>query len=36
MLNHGSDLGKQIAKLAVKLAGLEDEKAGKKKFGLFG
>jgi len=36
MLNHGSDLGRQIAKLAVKLAGLEDEKAGKKKFGLFG
>jgi len=36
MLNHGSDLGKQIAKLAGKLAGLEDEKTAKKKFGLFG
>jgi len=36
MLNHGSDLGKQIARLAVKLAGLEGEKSGKKKFGLFG
>ena len=36
MLNHNSDLGRQIAKLAAKLAGLEDEKSGKKKFGLFG
>ncbi len=36
MLNHNSDLGKQIAKFAVKLAGLEGEKASKKKFGLFG
>jgi len=36
MLNHSSDLGKQIAKFAVKLAGLEDEKTVKKKFGLFG
>lgn len=36
MLNHGSDLGKQIAKLALKLACLEPEKAAKKKFGLFG
>jgi pilus assembly protein CpaE len=36
MLNHGSDLGKQIARLAAKLAGLEDEKTAKKKFGLFG
>ncbi len=36
MLNHGSELGKQIARLAGKLAGLEDEKTAKKKFGLFG
>jgi pilus assembly protein CpaE len=36
MLTHNSDLGRQIAKFASKLAGLEDEKATKKKFGLFG
>jgi pilus assembly protein CpaE len=36
MLNPGSDLGKQIARMATKLAGLEDEKSGKRKFGLFG
>jgi len=36
MLNRSSDLGKQIAKLGVKLAGLEEEKAPKKKFGIFG
>lgn len=36
MLNRSSDLGKQIAKLASKLSGLEEEKSGKKRFGLFG
>jgi pilus assembly protein CpaE len=36
MLNRNSDLGKQIAKLAIKLASLEEEKAGKKRFALFG
>jgi len=36
MLNQSSDLGRQIARLALKLAGLEGEKAIKKKFGLFG
>jgi len=34
MLNRNSDLGKQIAKLAQKLSGLEEEKSGNKK--LFG
>ena len=37
MLNRNSDLGKQIAKLAIKLAALEiDEKSTKKRFALFG
>jgi hypothetical protein len=40
MLNRTSELGKQIAKLALKLANLEEEKAApngvKKRFGLFG
>jgi len=36
MLNRSSDLGKQIAKMGMKLAGLEEEKAPKKRFGIFG
>jgi pilus assembly protein CpaE len=38
MLNRTSELGKQMTKLAMKLAGLEEEPAayGKKRFGLFG
>jgi pilus assembly protein CpaE len=36
MLNRNSDLGKQIAKLALKLASLEEDKAGKKRFAFFG
>jgi len=36
MLNRSTDLGKQIARLAVKLAGLEEDKSSKKRFGLFG
>jgi pilus assembly protein CpaE len=37
MLNRNSDLGKQIAKFASKLSGLEEEKTtNKKMFGLFG
>jgi len=36
MLTQSSDLGRQIARLALKLAGLEGEKTAKKKFGLFG
>jgi pilus assembly protein CpaE len=37
MLNRNSELGKQIAKLAIKLAALEiDEKTTKKRFALFG
>jgi pilus assembly protein CpaE len=37
MLNRNSDLGKQIARLAIKLASLEvDEKSMKKRFALFG
>jgi hypothetical protein len=37
MLNRNSDLGKQIAKLALKLASLEvEEKSGKKRFAFFG
>jgi pilus assembly protein CpaE len=37
MLNRNSDLGRQIAKLAIKLASLEvDEKGPKKRFALFG
>jgi pilus assembly protein CpaE len=35
MLNRNSELGKQIAKLAMKLASIE-EKEAKKRFGLFG
>ena len=36
MLNRNSDLGKQIAKLAAKLASLEEEKTSKKRFAFFG
>jgi pilus assembly protein CpaE len=38
MLNSSSDLGRQLAKLAHKLSGLEEERpqGGKKRFGLFG
>jgi pilus assembly protein CpaE len=37
MLNRNSDLGRQIARLAIKLASLEvDEKGPKKRFALFG
>jgi pilus assembly protein CpaE len=36
MLNRNSDLGKQIAKVAAKLTGLEDEKGQKKRFAFFG
>lgn len=36
MLNRSSELGKEITKLALKLASLEEEKAPKKRFGLFG
>ena len=36
MLSRGSDLGKQIARLAMKLANLEEEKGTKKRFALFG
>jgi len=36
MLNHSSELGKQMTKLAQKLSGIEDEKPQKKRFGLFG
>ena len=36
MLNRNSDLGKQIAKLAIKLASLEEEKSNKKRFAFFG
>jgi hypothetical protein len=36
MLNRASELGKQIARCAQKLSGLEEEKTGKKRFGLFG
>jgi hypothetical protein len=39
MLSRTSELGKQIAKLALKLANLEEDKpaaAGKKRFALFG
>jgi pilus assembly protein CpaE len=36
MLNRSSELGKQIAQLATKLAGLEGEKTAKKRFGIFG
>jgi pilus assembly protein CpaE len=37
MLNRNSELGKQVARLAMKLGNLEDDKAkDKKRFGLFG
>jgi pilus assembly protein CpaE len=39
MLNHSSELGKHIGKLAAKLASLQDENKennGKKRFGIFG
>ncbi len=36
MLNRNSDLGKSLAKLALKLTGAEEEKTSKKKFALFG
>jgi pilus assembly protein CpaE len=37
MLNRNSDLGKQISKMAIKLASLEvDEKSTKKRFAFFG
>jgi pilus assembly protein CpaE len=36
MLNRNSELGKQIARLAQKLSGLEEEKSAKKRFGIFG
>ncbi len=35
MLNRSSELGRQIAQLAYKLAGMEEEKQPKKKFGWF-
>jgi pilus assembly protein CpaE len=35
MLNRSSELGKQMTKLAMKLAGIEEDKAPKKRFGLF-
>jgi pilus assembly protein CpaE len=36
MLSRSSDLGKQISRLAMKLANLEEEKGTKKRFALFG
>ncbi len=36
MLARGSELGKTIAKLATKLANMEEEKGPKKRFGIFG
>jgi pilus assembly protein CpaE len=36
MLNRNCELGREISRLALKLAGLEEEKAPKKRFGLFG
>jgi pilus assembly protein CpaE len=36
MLNRSSELGKHMTRLAQKLAGIEEEKPQKKKFGLFG
>jgi hypothetical protein len=37
MLNRNSELGKQIARLAMKLGSLEDDKSkDKKRFALFG
>lgn len=36
MLGKNSELGRQFARLATKLANLEEEKGAKKRFGLFG
>jgi pilus assembly protein CpaE len=38
MLNRNSELGREISRLALKLAGIEEDKSGggKKRFGLFG
>jgi pilus assembly protein CpaE len=36
MLNRGSELGKQISRLATKLANLGEDKTNKKRFALFG
>ncbi|MGA2266883.1 MAG: AAA family ATPase [Bryobacteraceae bacterium] len=36
MLDRGSELGKQIARLATKLASMEEDEKGKKRFGFFG
>ena len=36
MLSRNSELGRQISRLALKLAGMEEEKSGKKRFALFG
>jgi pilus assembly protein CpaE len=36
MLARGSNLGKHVARLALKLANLQEEKGPKKRFGLFG
>jgi hypothetical protein len=36
MLDRGCELGKQIGRLTSKLAGLQDENKGKKRFGWFG
>jgi pilus assembly protein CpaE len=36
MLDRGSELGKHIARLAAKLANLQEEQKGKKRFGWFG
>jgi Flp pilus assembly CpaE family ATPase len=35
MLNRSCELGKQIARLALKLGGMEEEKSERKKFGIF-
>jgi pilus assembly protein CpaE len=35
MLNRSSELGKQLAKLAMKLASMEEEQTVKKRFGIF-
>jgi Flp pilus assembly CpaE family ATPase len=36
MLSRSCELGKSMGRLAAKLANLEEEKAPKKRFGLFG
>jgi pilus assembly protein CpaE len=36
MVDRGSELGKHFARLAARLADLQEEKAPKKRFGLFG